>query len=157
MKKIVLISVFFLFLSCEKDDVCIDGVTPKLKVEFFTKKKTSKGRDIDQKKHLTDLTVIWKDTTDTIIKDSKNVQSVDLKLDFTKNHTEFVFITGENKDTIKVKYNRKPVFVSKACGYKITFNNPKFEYSKNLIKEIKLVETGMNITVDDETHVKIYY
>jgi Family of unknown function (DUF6452) len=172
-KKIVLFVIAFAFFGCEKDDICdaTTSTTPRLVIRFY---------DIDKgtvPKSVKDLKVIGKGRTEGIIfntltSDAKYLTSGDaisIPLDTNNDVTEYSFIlnfgatTLSNTDNLKFDYVRKTVFVSRACGFKTTFqlnpNTPTLTNNTisdgNWIKYISVEKS--NIENENETHLKIFF
>jgi Family of unknown function (DUF6452) len=168
MKKILfLLFIVFSFSACEKDDICdtnSTATTPKLVVEFY---------DIINPtvpKIVSNLGIIA-DGLETGIKfktDSKIL--VPLKIDATTVRYKFVQngatnpLTNTNTDIITINYSTKNTYVSRACGYKTTFeleptngvvltdNLP----SDNLwMREVQV--RNVKIENENEIHVKILF
>ncbi|MEZ4971646.1 MAG: DUF6452 family protein [Flavobacteriaceae bacterium] len=135
MKKIhtviLAIIIFIGFGACEKDDICIDGVTPLLVIRFYdvdnptVLKKVPKFRIVG----------VGQNTTVTTVSDRTDLDSIAIPLKVTENTSGFYFInnssdaeaTGSNGETITVEggdldtlylnYNKTDKFISRACGY----------------------------------------
>lgn len=165
MKKItysiVLLLVFIGFNSCEKDDICVDGTTPLLIISFY---------DIDDTETLkapANLVVkgqLYDDTFGAVITNT-GTDSIQVPLRLEALNTVFSLTTNEttdatndNEDQVNFTYTLKEVFVSRACGYIVNYENLTVDLTadtNNWIKNIKVVNT----TVENENaaHVKIYH
>ncbi len=140
----------FLFLSCEKDDVCIGATTPDLIGRFY-------DFNLHTPKPTTDFTLIALPQQDTLYKEA-SIDSILLPLDTQHTTTKYVFIEGSNPDTLKISYDLNPHFVSKACGYIMYFDNLNIQISPDndlWIKQIEILQNTINI--DTSAHVKIYH
>jgi Family of unknown function (DUF6452) len=174
MKKIiVLLIVFFVFFGCEKDDICdaTTSTTPRLVIRFYD---IDKGTEF---KSVKNLKVIGKGKTEGIIFNSSiaddkyltNSNTISLPLDINNNLTEYSFTlnfgdaTLANIDHLKFDYVRNTVYVSRACGFKTTFqlnsNTPTHTDNTpsdgNWIKYISVEKS--NIENENETHLKIFF
>jgi Family of unknown function (DUF6452) len=129
MKKIILLLlVAFSFSACEKDDICdtnLTATTPKLVVEFYDIVNPT------AKKSFENLAVIAENITDTI--KPANGSKVLLPLKIDAETVTFKFIqnggknpkTDDNIDKITINYTKINTYVSRACGFKTTFElNP---------------------------------
>ena len=176
LKSLLLLVLFTGFAllnwNCEKDDICdpITPVTPHLVISFF-------GVDDNLPRTFSKLALINESlpATDTLIFTAANTIAVPLNL--STDEVEFSFILNYDNpdpqliysDVIKFNYSRKNEYVSRACGYKTTFelNNSvdlpsPFLLNGNFplipgswIKNI-LIE-NYSIISENETHVEIYY
>ena len=167
MKKIIslLVVSVFLFLSCEKDDICDTNTstTPRLVIDFFDINNPSVLKTV------TNLEVIGEGMTEALAS-SYNKNTISIPLKTTKNTTSYKFILNSgtplllNEDNIRFDYTHENVYVSRACGYKTIFNldptNPATRTDAILadglwIKQIIIAKN--NINNENETHVKIYF
>ncbi len=150
MKKTLIIFILLIasFLSCEKDDICIDATTPNLIILFYNDTARTALKKIP---YLT----VWSENKDSIYK-RMSLDSISIPLDLTKDNTVYKFSDSTIVDKINFSYTRKDVFVSRSCGYKTIFENLTIASdSINWIKEIKII----NPTIDNETaaHIAIYH
>jgi hypothetical protein len=158
---LLLLSVFF--SSCEKDDICDTNTptTPKIVIEFYDVANPT------TLKNVTNLGVIAPGFTSGFGFTATSKIKVPLKT--FEDSSVLYFIqngsidptTDDNLDEITFNYNRKTVFVSRACGYKTLFTlnstNPitVTPDSNNWIQNV--IVSQPNIENEDETHIKIYF
>lgn len=166
MKKIALSLVFttltiLLFSGCEKDDICVDAVTPQLIIRFYDNENFLNTKDV------VNLKVIGEDMEEPII-NRVTTDSIAIPLRTLEDTTTFVFLTNSGDDdegnevgipdTITFTYLRNEIYVSRACGYKtnyeqLSYTTPieDFDWITNLII--------VNNDVTDETaaHINIYH
>ena len=132
MKKIATLLLLFVCIafSCEKDDICPEDTptTPSLIVEFrdFTL--------IDNTKSVTGLRIEDFYDSTHVLGDHSSTSEVQMILPLKTDALETKYkvyrdyvdtdgvITG-NPDVITITYETKEVYVSRACGYKIIFEN----------------------------------
>lgn len=148
---ITLFALFFSFLSCEKDDVCLSPMTPKLVFRLYD------NAQIDDLKEAEHLYVIALPDNDTIYKDVQ-ADSIAISLDVNQDATKYIFVKDNNNDTVLCTYQRKNIFVSKACGYKANFyqlNVEKVVDADNWILNMNV--ENQEVTNDTLAHVKIYH
>ncbi len=148
---IFIVLLFSIISSCEKDDICLEYMTPNLVIRFYDNNQT------DTVKEVNELTIIALPIKDTIYKNVKK-DSISLALDVNNDFSTYVFISGNNTDTLKFTYLRKDIFVSKSCGYKTFFEQLDSQLiidTDNWIKNTEIIES--KITVDTLAHVKIYH
>ncbi len=150
MKKIafLLVSIILLATSCEKDDFCIDEITPNLVLRFY---------DADNPTSVlsaTDVT-IWPEGLDSIAV-NENLDSIAIPLDVNNPQTIYNFQTGTNIDQITIDYTVNEIFVTRSCGFKANFSdlNATPETS-TWIQSIDVIST----TIEDESaaHIQIFH
>lgn len=180
MKKIVtlLLLVSFFFVSCEKDDICDPATqtTPRLVIEFFDYNNRSLIRPV------TNLKIIGAGMEDNngVPNESGsqtwNSAIVNLPLRLNEDVTEYRLIlnaddgleTNDRIDTLKFNYRRNEIYVSRACGFKTTFN-----LSNNATQNAFILNNTPNATQgawidsilvlkpqienENEAHIKIFF
>ena len=152
MKKYLSLFIVFLttFLSCVKDDICVEENTPSLIIRFYD------NEDREQLKQLTN-TYIWAVGKDSLSNYSnESLDSIAVPLNLSENITKYVIENNAIKDTIEFMYSRKDIFISRSCGYKTLFEN--LAIGNNTILWIKDTEI-LNATIENETftHINIYH
>ena len=166
MKKIFLLLLFVgTLLSCEKDDICDSGTTttPRVIVEFYDFSLQTNLKSVSN------LKVTADDQIDSLeVFDGKS--KIELPLKSAATSTRYSMIinsslpTSANEDFLEFNYTTNTIYVSRACGYKITYNlndiNGVVQTDAtmpdgNWIKDIDILTT----TINDEktTHIKIYF
>ncbi|ASV28952.1 DUF6452 family protein [Maribacter cobaltidurans] len=162
--------VIFTFLltitltSCEKDDICVEGNTPLLVLEFFN------VADTTAVKNVTALRIVGEGQTVTVntFTDRSNLSSVAIPLRTEENSTTFYLISNSasndngqetgNIDTLTFNYDRIEDFKSRACGFVVNYDNVSTELqtgSGNWIADIEVIRAS--VTNSDSTHVKIFH
>jgi len=160
-KKLIFLTLFLLVLialnSCERDDICIDEITPKLVITFYDKDDPATVKAVSNLSAKifigTEADSIPLFVTDTIV-------SVPLKV--TEDNTQYILTIDSNngallkRDTLTVSYIRENVFVGRSCGFKTIFKNTTYQLDSNNWAEN--TET-ISQTIDNETdaHVKIFH
>lgn len=150
--------------SCEKDDICVDGDTPLLVIQFY---------DIDnpeETKAVPSLRIVGQDQSFTVntFTDRTSLDSIGIPLRINESATSFIFISDSanndedqetgNVDNLSFQYITSEVFISRACGFIANYNDltdtlvPDVD---NWIKDIEIVSP----TVENQTstHVKIFH
>lgn len=154
---------YFLFLSliallissCEKDDFCIEPITPNMIIRFYN------ATNISETKAVTDLTVNPNDLDS--IYTNVSIDSIVIPLDVTSNQIIYNFSSGTNVDILTIDYEIEEVFVSRSCGFKAIFNNVTVTSDVSNDWIIGLTETLENTitipTIDDESaaHIQIFH
>ena len=110
MKKysIVLSLIILLTNGCEKDDFCIEEVTPNLILRFYDVTNPSNTLAADG------LT-IWPEGRDSIVV-NQTLDSIAIPLDVNNEQTIYNFILGTAIDQITIHYTVNEIFVSRSCG-----------------------------------------
>lgn len=157
-----LLIVFALsFWNCEKDDICAETTptTPLIVIEFYDFINQS------QLKNVTNLGVAESSQTTGFA--FNGVSTISIPLKTNEDSTTFNFVlngtdndaTNDIADSIIFSYNRTNTYISRACGYKTTFQlnetNGLNISSSNWILDYEIVQP--NIENNNETHVKIYF
>lgn len=148
--------------SCEKDDICIEGDTPLLTIDFYDATDTTKLKDVPT---LVVQGVLDGSTYPVIANVSLSSIEIPLRTDAT--NTTFILsenltpadTTAVNRDTITFNYETKELFVSRACGYIANYDGLQAGLSvadpTQWVKEIKIM-TPL-VTNDTITNVKILH
>jgi len=176
MKKISFLIVLLImgivfFTACEKDDICVEGNTPLLVISFydFDDRTTLKRPPVLRTVGIgNEFAIDLKSNDNTISDRISTLDSIEIPLKIDKNTTSFAFIINSadddmgveigNIDIVAFNYEKKDVFVSRACGFVANYENLSNELmtdSNNWIKEIEVVNPLVENTT--ETHVKIYH
>ena len=147
--------IALLISSCEKDDFCIEPITPNMIIRFYN------ATNISETKAVNDLTINISNLDS--IYTNVSLDSIVIPLDVTSNQIIYNFSSGTNVDILTIDYEIEEVFVSRSCGFKAIFNNVTVtsDVSNNWI--IGLTETLENTitipTIDDESaaHIQIFH
>lgn len=147
-KLLLLLCIASIIGSCEKDDFCIEPITPNLVIRFYDASNTSTTKSVD------DL-YVWPQGRDSVVVGS-TTDSIAIPLDVTANQTIYNLSTGTLQEQIIIDYDINEVFVSRSCGFKATFSNVTFTANNAWINSI-LPNTA--ITIEDETaaHIQIFH
>jgi hypothetical protein len=163
MKKILaLLLVAISLSSCEKDDICTDGTTPRLILEFY---------DVSNPgtlKNVVNLKIKGVGQTDDLGTFNGSKIELPLKIGETDFSTKYSLILNStaspNEDFLQFDYTHQNVFVSRACGYKTIFelNSPDGVTLTDAatpdtfwIQDVNILTT--NIENENETHIKILF
>ncbi len=153
---ILLIIIFITINSCERDDICIDQITPRLVIKFYN------NDDQTLLKRFSQLSVKVIGVENDSINFSSN-DSIIIPLKVTEDVTKFIITLDSdentfNRDTLTVNYNREDVFVGRSCGFKTVFNNANYTLqtgSENWMLDTEIIT--QTIDNDDTAHVKIFH
>ena len=147
--------IALLISSCEKDDFCIEPITPNMIIRFYN------ATNISETKAVTDLTVNPNDLDS--IYTNVSIDSIVIPLDVTSNQIIYNFSSGTNVDILTIDYEIEEVFVSRSCGFKAIFNNVTITSDVSNDWIIGLTETLENTitipTINDESaaHIQIFH
>ena len=139
-------------VSCEEDDVCVGDGTPALTVVF---------RNYLNSSNLMDSLTIEADNTaefthpDTVY-EKAFTDSVKLPLGGLNDNRTFFRIkrrSNSEKDILTVHYNPHSAFESKACGYRITYDNLNYETTHN---RIEYLQAGESNVLENESKTNLY-
>jgi len=151
MKKVIffLVSLVLLATSCEKDDFCIDPITPNLILRFY---------DIDNLtsvQSVSDLSIWPEGVQDTIVLNG-TLDSIAVPLDVNNPETIYNFRRGTDVDQITIQYTVDEIFVTRSCGFKANFLdlNGTLE-TTSWIQAIDIISTS----IEDESsaHIQIFH
>jgi len=141
-----------LMFSCEEDDVCVGEGTPYLTVVF---------RNYLNNANLKDSLTIESDATadftnpDTIYLKTYT-DSIKLPLGGLNDDQTFFRIkrrSSSEKDILTVNFNSQSEFESKACGYRITYDNLSYETTEN---RIEYLQPGESNVLENESDTNLY-
>ena len=141
--------------SCEKDDFCIEPITPNMVIRFYN------ATNITQTKPVVNLSVNQEGFDE--LYSNANLDYILIPLDVTSNQIIYNLSSESNIDVITINYDVEEVFVSRSCGFKAIFNNVSVTSDVSNDWIIGLTETLENTitipTIDNETaaHVKIFH
>ncbi len=144
-----------LIIGCEKDDFCIDPITPNMIIRFYD------ATNISETKSVTNLTVQLEGYGE--IYSNVSLDSIILPLDVTQNEIIYNLSSEGNQDILTITYEVEEVFVSRSCGFKAIFNNVIVTSDSTNDWILGLTEFGDNVftitTIEDESsaHVQIYH
>ena len=163
-KILVVVQVLLTLVSCERDEICLEDITPKLIIRFYNDNLPNEVKSvINLKVNIEGIDGDYTNETITIVTDS-----IAIPLQVAENRTKFILTiqgdesegTEDNLDTITIGYNQEDIFVSRSCGYKTIFNETNGELvddDDNWIKNIETVNDPQDIIDENAAHVKIYH
>ncbi len=142
--------------GCERDDICIDEITPRLVIRFYNNDNQVETKNAN----LVSIRFVG------IENDSIQLSSVDsiaVPLKVTENLTQYILTINNNdgsinRDTLTVSYERDDAFVGRSCGFKTIFNSTSHTLqtgSENWILNIE--STTQTIDNENNAHVKIFH
>jgi len=161
MRKIIFLLGFVLLIntSCEKDDFCLQNpITPSLIITFYD--------DVNREtpKNVRRLSIIAQSKTDSLFTNSASdsiaipLNSLDTKTVYVLKKNDADGTRANNQiATFTIEYTPQDTYVSRSCGYKVTFNNITF--SKDTNSWIKDFTPNTSTTIDNQNaaHVQIFH
>tara|TARA_R110002072_G_scaffold85317_7_gene193418 strand:+ start:1953 stop:2426 length:474 start_codon:yes stop_codon:yes gene_type:complete len=150
-----LLLITLLVSSCEKDDFCIDPITPNMIIRFYD------ATNPLETKVVTDLSVNPEGLEDLYT--STSLDSIVIPLDVTSNQIIYNFSTGTNNDILTIDYEVEEVFVSRSCGFKAIFNNVTItsdtanDWILGFTTSLDNTITITTIENESAAHVQIYH
>tara|TARA_B110000305_G_C19131036_1_gene488918 strand:- start:159 stop:623 length:465 start_codon:yes stop_codon:yes gene_type:complete len=148
---LILISLI-LILSCEKDDICIEGSdnTNRISIGFLD----------DETKNPTGISLVNLKSigNDSIIHETFSGQSIKLPLKVNSIKTQFLFDNNDLIDTLTIYHQSIHQYLNRSCGYKSNFIiNSQTEITKQTgwIREISVIKDS--IFNEEETNIFIHY
>ncbi len=151
-KTIILLFIiifFIVYISCEKDDLCIKSpVTPNLILRFY---------DSDNKEELKSVEklYIWSEGKDSIF-NGVSTDSISLPLNSLTTQTVYKISDGTNINILTIEYTIEEEYVSRSCGFKIIYKDLILTSNNIWFSEITPT-TLKTITSQDAAHVQIYH
>ena len=148
---LILISLI-LILSCEKDDICIEGSDNTNRITIgFLDDKTKNPTGIS----LVNLKSIGNDSN---IHETFSGQSIKLPLKVNSNKTQFLLDNNDLIDTLTIYHQSIHQYLNRSCGYKSNFIiNSQTEITKQTgwIREISVIKDS--IFNEEQTNIFIHY
>ena len=148
---LILISLI-LILSCEKDDICIEGSdnTNRITIGFLD----------DETKNPTGISLVNLKSigNDSIIHETFSGQSIKLPLKVNSNKTQFLLDNNDLIDTLTIYHQSIHQYLNRSCGYKSNFIiNSQTEITKQTgwIREISVIKDS--IFNEEQTNILIHY
>jgi len=150
--------------SCEKDDICVEGDTPLLVIEFYDATDTSTLKEV------TTLRVVGVGQSVTVgtFTDRSSLSSITIPLKTDEDSASFIMINESasddngseigNLDTINFSYSRIEDFLSRGCGFIVNYDELEANVTAdtdNWIQDIEITQSL--VTNSDSTHVKIFH
>lgn len=168
MGKLQIWMLFFLAIvamaSCEKDDICVEGNTPLLVIEFYDVTDTAALKNVPTLR----VVGVGQSVTVNTVADRTALNQISIPLKTNLDETSFLLISnsasGENGaetgniDTVNFSYRRLENFLSRGCGFVVNYdslNATLTQGSANWIQDIQV--TRSQVINSDSTHVKIFH
>ncbi len=147
--------ISLLIVGCEKDDFCIDPITPNMIIRFYDATNPSETKSVS------DLSVSIDGFEE--IYSNVSLDSIVVPLDVTSNQTLYSLTSDGNENMITIAYDVEEVFVSRSCGFKAIFNNvtitsaPSNDWILGLTDTLDTIATITTIDDESTAHVQIFH
>ena len=150
--------------SCEKDDICVEGDTPLLVIEFYNINDTSALKIVPTIR----VVGVGQNVTVNTVADRTALNTISIPLKTDVDVTSFIIISASasaedgsetgNIDTVNFSYKRLEDFLSRGCGFVVNYDSLQANVSadtNNWIKDIEIIRS--QVINSDSTHVKIFH
>lgn len=150
--------------SCEKDDICVEGDTPLLVIEFYNINDTSALKIVPTIR----VVGVGQNVTVNTVADRTALNTISIPLKTDVDVTSFIIISASasaedgsetgNIDTVNFSYKRLEDFLSRGCGFVVNYDSLQANVSSdtnNWIKNIEIIRS--QVINSDSTHVKIFH
>jgi hypothetical protein len=150
--------------SCEKDDICVEGDTPLLVIEFYNINDTSALKTAPTLR----VVGVGQNVTVSTVADRTALNTISIPLKTDVDVTSFIIISASasaedgsetgNIDTVNFSYKRLEDFLSRGCGFVVNYDSLQANVSadtNNWIKDIEIIRS--QVINSDSTHVKIFH
>ena len=139
------------FLSCEKDDICIEGSenTNRISIGFID----------NESKNPTGITLSFiKGINNDSIIESFSGNELKLPLMVNSNETKYILEQNEVKDTLIIFHQTNHLYLNRSCGFKSNFlikSDTEIIKESGWIREISIVQDS--IFNEEKTNIFIHY
>lgn len=150
MKRALLILFIIAFLGCERDDICIDSVTPNLVIRLYDFENNTRLKPVNNLK-----VTISGNQNEFIYSGDSLALPIRVDIDNTRYILKNKISETETLvDTIDITYKRENIFIGRSCGFKTIFKDIRYTRTSNWIKTFQAQNT---ITNEVASHVQISY
>ena len=140
------------FLSCEKDDICIEGSenTNRITIGFIdNESKNPTGISLSSIKGV---------NNDSIISEGFSGAELKLPLMVNSNQTKYILEQNEVRDTLIIFHQTNHLYLNRSCGFKSNFlikSETEIIKESGWIREISIVQDS--IFNEEKTNIFIHY
>ena len=143
---------FSVLISCEKDDICIEGSENTNRVTIgFIDNESKNPTGIN-------LSFIKGVNNDSIISEGFSGAELKLPLMVNSNQTEYILEQNEIRDTLIIFHQTKHQYLNRSCGFKSNFlikSDTEIIKESGWIREISIVQDS--IFNEEKTNIFIHY
>ena len=143
---------FSVLISCEKDDICIEGSenTNRVTIGFIdNESKNPTGINLSLIKGVNNDSIISEEFSDAELK---------LPLMVNSNQTKYILEQNEIRDTLIIYHQTKHQYLNRSCGFKSNFlikSDTEIIKESGWIREISIVQDS--IFNEEKTNIFIHY
>ena len=140
------------FLSCEKDDICIEGSenTKRITIGFVNNKtRIQTGINLGYIKGINNDSIISEGFTGNYLK---------LPLMVNSNETKYILEQNNIKDTLIIFHQTDHLYLNRSCGFKANFliqSDTEITKNSGWIREVSIEQDS--IFNEEKTNIFIYY
>ena len=143
---------FSVLISCEKDDICIEGSENTNRVTIgFIDNESKNPTGIN-------LSLIKGVNNDSIISEEFSGAELKLPLMVNSNQTKYILEQNEIRDTLIIFHQTKHLYLNRSCGFKSNFlikSDTEIIKESGWIREISIVQDS--IFNEEKTNIFIHY
>jgi len=143
---------FSVLISCEKDDICIEGSENTNRVTIgFIDNESKNPTGIN-------LSLIKGVNNDSIISEEFSGAELKLPLMVNSNQTKYILEQNEIRDTLIIFHQTKHQYLNRSCGFKSNFlikSDTEIIKESGWIREISIVQDS--IFNEEKTNIFIHY
>lgn len=143
---------FSVLISCEKDDICIEGSENTNRVTIgFIDNESKNPTGIN-------LSFIKGVNNDSIISEEFSGAELKLPLMVNSNQTKYILEQNEIRDTLIIFHQTKHQYLNRSCGFKSNFlikSDTEIIKESGWIREISIVQDS--IFNEEKTNIFIHY
>ena len=152
IKHLHFLVLILFFLSCEKDDICIEGSDNTNRVTIgFIDNESKDPTGIN-------LSFIKGVNNDSIISEGFSGAELKLPLMVNSNQTKYILEQNEVRDTLIILHQTNHLYLNRSCGFKSNFlikSETEIIKESGWIREISIVQDS--IFNEEKTNIFIHY
>jgi hypothetical protein len=152
IKHLHFLVLILFFLSCEKDDICIEGSDNTNRVTIgFIDNESKNPTEIN-------LSFIKGVNNDSIISEGFSGTELKLPLMVNSNQTKYILEQNEVRDTLIILHQTNHLYLNRSCGFKSNFlikSETEIIKESGWIREISIVQDS--IFNEEKTNIFIHY
>ena len=143
---------FSVLISCEKDDICIEGSENTNRVTIgFIDNESKNPTGIN-------LSFIKGVNNDSILSEEFSGTELKLPLMVNSNQTKYILEQNEIRDTLIIFHQTSHLYLNRSCGFKSNFlikSDTEIIKESGWIREISIVQDS--IFNEEKTNIFIHY
>ena len=143
---------FSVLISCEKDDICIEGSENTNRVTIgFIDNESKNPTGIN-------LSFIKGVNNDSILSEEFSGAELKLPLMVNSNQTKYILEQNEIRDTLTIFHQTNHLYLNRSCGFKSNFlikSDTEIIKESGWIREISIVQDS--IFNEEKTNIFIHY